>query len=43
LCIAVGVGDVEPSLLHLDALQQSAFVAAISAEVVRRLDRRVAA
>ena len=42
LCVAIGIADAEPMRLHLDTLQQSAFVAAMSAEVVRRLDRRAA-
>ena len=43
LCAAIGVADADPARFRLDAGQQEAFVAAISAEVVRRLDRRVAA
>jgi len=37
LCAAIGVADAEPATFHL------AFVAAMSAEVVRRLERRAAA
>jgi uncharacterized Zn finger protein (UPF0148 family) len=43
LCAAIGVADAEPAQLRLDEVQRAAFVAAMSAEVVRRLDRRVAA
>ena len=43
LCIAIGVADAEPSRFRLDEGQREAFVAAMSAEVVRRLERRRAA
>jgi hypothetical protein len=43
LCTAIGVADAEPASFRLDAGQREAFVAAMSAEVVRRLDRRAAA
>ena len=43
LCEAVGVADAEPALFRLhNEGQREAFVAAMSAEVVRRLDRRAA-
>jgi hypothetical protein len=43
LCVAIGVADAAPAQFHLDTGQAEAFVAAISAEVVRRLERRIAA
>ena len=43
LCTAIGIADAEPATLKLDNPQQEAFVAALSAEVVRRLERRRAA
>jgi len=43
LCAAIGVADVEPDQFRLDDAQQTAFVAAMSAEVVRRLEGRRAA
>ena len=43
LCAAIGVADGEPGQFHLDERQQGAFLAAMSAEVVRRLERRAAA
>jgi hypothetical protein len=44
LCEAIGVADNQPTLFGLhDDGQREAFVAAMAAEVVRRLDRRVAA
>ena len=43
LCVAIGVADAEPTQFRLDDAQREAFVAAMSAEVVRRLHRRVAA
>jgi hypothetical protein len=42
LCAAIGVADAEPMQFRLDAGQQVAFVAAMTAEVARRLDRRAA-
>ena len=43
LCEAIGIADEQPALfrLHNDR-QREAFVAVMSAEVVRRLDRRAA-
>jgi hypothetical protein len=43
LCAAIGVADAEHAQFHLDERQRRAFVAPMSAEVVRRLDRRAAA
>jgi hypothetical protein len=43
LCVAIGVADADPLRFQFEAGQQQAFLAALSAEVVRRLDRRVAA
>jgi hypothetical protein len=43
LCAAIGVADAEPLQFRLETPQRDAFLAAMSAEVVRRLDRRVAA
>jgi hypothetical protein len=43
LCAAVGAADEDPACLRLDEGQQEAFVAAMSAEVVRRLALRAAA
>ena len=43
LCVAIGVADAEPVLFRRDDGQREAFVAAMSAEVVRRQDRRSAA
>jgi hypothetical protein len=42
LCVAIGVADAEPSRLRFDDGQREAFVAAMWAEVVRRLERRAA-
>ena len=42
LCAAIGIADAEPERFRLDAAQQQAFVAAMTAEVVRRLDRMAA-
>jgi hypothetical protein len=43
ICEAIGVADAEPAAFRLhDARQREAFVAAMSAEVVRRLGRRAA-
>jgi hypothetical protein len=43
LCAAIGVADAEPAAFRLDAYQQRAFLAAMAAEVVRRLEGRRAA
>jgi hypothetical protein len=43
LCAAIGAADAAPTTLRLDAGQQEAFLAAMSKEVARRLDRRIAA
>jgi hypothetical protein len=43
LCAAIGVADAEPTRLRLNEGQAAVFVAAMSAEVVRRLQRRAAA
>jgi hypothetical protein len=43
LCAAIGVADAEPATFRLDAYQQHAFLAAMAAEVVRRLEGRRAA
>jgi hypothetical protein len=43
LCAAIGAADAEPERCHLDEAQQAAFVAAMSAEVARRLEGRRAA
>jgi hypothetical protein len=43
LCTAIGVADAEPGRLRLNPSQQDAFVGALSAEVVRRLEGRRAA
>lgn len=43
VCAAIGVADTEPAQFHLDVGHAQAFVAAMSAEVVRRLERRAAA
>jgi hypothetical protein len=43
LCAAIGVADAELSAFRLDAPQRDAFVAAMAAEVVRRLEGRRAA
>ena len=43
LCEAIGVADEQPTLFRLhDDGQRETFVAAMSAEVVRRLERRAA-
>jgi hypothetical protein len=43
LCVAIGIADSEPAQFRLDDAQQVAFVAPMSAEVVRRLERQRAA
>jgi hypothetical protein len=43
LCVAIGAADAEPATFRLDEPQRAAFVAAMSAEVVRRLEGRRAA
>ena len=44
ICEAIAVAEAEPMLFQLhDDGQREAFVAAASAEVVRRLERRAAA
>ena len=43
LCAAIGVADAEPSRFRFDDGKREAFVAAMSAEVVQRLERRPAA
>lgn len=43
LCAAIGAADDAPASLHLHEGQREAFVAAMSAEVVRRLALRAAA
>jgi hypothetical protein len=43
LCAAIGVADAEPLHFRFDERQQEAFMAAMAAEVVRRLERRAAA
>jgi hypothetical protein len=43
LCAAIGIADAEPDRFRLDAGQREAFVVAMSAEVVRRLERQAAA
>ena len=43
LCVAIGVADAEPARFRFDVPKQAAFLAALSAEAVRRLDRRNAA
>jgi hypothetical protein len=43
LCAALGLVDAEPGLLKLDGPQQQVFVAAMAAEVLRRLEGRRAA
>jgi hypothetical protein len=43
LCAANGAAGAEPARLRLDVGQREAFVAAMSAEVVRWLERRIAA
>jgi len=43
LCMAIGIADAEPATLKLYAEQQDAFLFAMSAEVVRRLEGRRAA
>ena len=43
LCAALGVADAEPLRFHFDEGQREAFVAAMSAEVVQRLNRGAAA
>ena len=43
LCAAIGVADAEPATFRLDDYQQRAFLTAMAAEVVRRLEGRRAA
>ena len=43
LCAAIGAADAEPATFRLDAYQQQAFLAALSGEVVWRLEGRRAA
>jgi hypothetical protein len=43
LCAAIGVVDAEPARFGLDETQREAFVTAMAAEVVWRLERRGAA
>jgi hypothetical protein len=44
LCEAIGVADEQPTVFRLhNEGQREAFVAAMAAEVVRRLDRQTAA
>ena len=43
LCAAIGVADAEPEAFRLDETQQAAFLSAMAAEVVRRLEGRRAA
>ena len=43
LCVPIGVADADPVLFRLGEGQREAFVAALSAEVVRRLDVCLAA
>ena len=43
LCVAIRIANAESAALRLDAPQRDAFVAAMAAEVVRRLDGRRAA
>ena len=44
ICEAIGVADAEPTQFRLhNGGQREAFVAAMSAEVVRRLERRAVA
>jgi hypothetical protein len=43
LCAAIGVADAEPEAFRLDMPQRNAFLAAMAAEVVRRLEGRRAA
>jgi hypothetical protein len=44
LCTAIGIADAEPAVMRLEGSeQQQAFVGALSAEVVRRLEGRRAA
>jgi hypothetical protein len=43
LCAAIGIADADPLRFRLDAGQQEAFLAAMSQEVARRLDQRIAA
>jgi hypothetical protein len=43
LCAAIGIADADPLRFRLGAGQQEAFLAAMSEEVARRLDRRIAA
>jgi len=43
LCAAIGVADAEPEAFRLDVPQRDAFLAAMAAEVVRRLEERRAA
>jgi len=42
LCVAIGVADAEPTKIHPDDGHPEPFVAAMAAEVVRRLERRAA-
>lgn len=43
VCAAIGVADAAPAGFGFDEGQREAFVEAMSAEVVRRLNRRAAA
>jgi hypothetical protein len=43
LCAAIGIADADPLRFRLDVGQQQAFVAAMSAEVARRLEQSLAA
>jgi hypothetical protein len=43
LCVAIGVADAEPTRFRFDEGQQEAFMAAMSQEVARRLNRCIAA
>jgi hypothetical protein len=43
LCAAIDVADAAPDVFWLDAPQRDAFLAAMAAEVVRRLEGRRAA
>ena len=43
LCAAIGIADAQQARFHLVPSQREAFIAAMSAEVVPRLERRAAA
>jgi hypothetical protein len=43
LCAAIGIADAEPAAFRINVDQQQAFLAAMSAEVVKRLEGRRAA